>query len=314
MPPSPNFAKTQFYMNSPDSSGSAVAVEPASSLSSLPVLGRVRIVLCRTSHPGNIGSAARAMKTMGLHRLYLAQPLCAVDDTSRALASGADDVLDNAIVCATLDEALAGCTHVVAVSARRREIGPPPQWPAAAMGEVLQRIEAEEAEVALLFGNESNGLSNEEVQRGDRLAMIPSQPGFSSLNLAAAVQVFAYELRMAALAGSVALPVVTGASARATQDEVSGFFTHLERVMVATGFLDPHEPKRLVAKLRRLFGRVELEKDEVNILRGILTATEQPADHPARRRGADNLAWWENRRECSEGTASEADGSDRQKS
>lgn len=301
-------------MNSPDSSGSTAAVEPASPLSSLPALGRVRIVLCRTSHPGNIGSAARAMKTMGLNQLYLAQPLCAVDDTSRALASGADDVLDNARICATLDEALAGCTYVVAVSARRREIGPPPQWPAEAMGEVLRRVEAEGSEVALLFGNESNGLSNEEVQRGDRLAMIPSQPGFSSLNLAAAVQVFAYELRMAALAGQTVAPAQTGASARATQDEVTGFFAHMERVMVATGFLDPQEPKRLIAKLRRLFGRVELEKDEVNILRGILTATEQPPEHPARRRGAENLAWWNANRPAVHGTDPSAGESDPQKS
>lgn len=309
-------------MNSPDSSGSAAAVEPSAlplSLlpETLPALARVRVVLCRTSHPGNIGSAARAMKTMGLSRLYLAQPLCEIDDTSRALASGADDVLAGATHCATLDEALVGCTYVVAVSARRREIGPPPQWPAEAMREVLQRVEQGGAavEVALLFGNESNGLSNEEAQRGDRLAMIPAQPGFSSLNLAAAVQVFAYELRMVALAGETVPSVqATAVSDRATQDEVTGFFAHLERVMVATGFLDPQEPKRLIAKLRRLFGRVELERDEVNILRGILTATEQPHDHPARLRGATNLARWNAERQRGGGTGGPPPESDQQKS
>jgi tRNA/rRNA methyltransferase len=241
-------------------------------------LDRIRVVLCRTSHPGNIGSAARAMKTMGLTRLYLVSPLCEPNDEAVALASGADDVLAAATRCASLDEALAGTVFTVALSARRRNIGPEPLQARQAALEIAARAGGEGGgEVALVFGNETSGLSNEEAQRCDRLAAIPANPGYSSLNLAAAVQVFAYELRMAAFAD--APPEVTLAvpfsSPTATRDEIEGFFSHLERVMVTTGFHDPAQPKRLLPKLRRLFGRTELEKDEVNILRGILSAVEQ---------------------------------------
>lgn len=218
------------------------------------------------------------MKTMGLTRLYLVSPLCEPNDEAVALASGADDVLAAAIRCATLDEALAGTVFTVALSARRRNIGPEPLQARQAALEIAARAGGEDGgEVALVFGNETSGLSNEEAQRCDRLAAIPANPGYSSLNLAAAVQVFSYELRMAAFADTP--PEVTLAvpffSPTATRDEIEGFFTHLERVMVNTGFHDPAQPKRLLPKLRRLFGRTALEKDEVNILRGILSAVEQ---------------------------------------
>lgn len=217
---------------------------------------------------------------MGLTRLFLVDPQCAMNDDAVALSSGADDVLASATVTASLDEALAGTVFSVAMSARRRNIGPEPLQARQAALEIAARAAAladDEGDIALVFGNETSGLSNEEAQRCDRLAAIAANPGYSSLNLAAAVQVFAYELRMAAYAEAPPVPTlaVPFSSPTATRDEIEGFFNHLERVMVTTGFHDPAQPKRLLPKLRRLFGRTALEKDEINILRGILAAVEQ---------------------------------------
>ncbi|MDQ5879432.1 MAG: tRNA/rRNA methyltransferase [Pseudomonadota bacterium] len=252
------------------------------------LLGRVRIVLCRTSHPGNIGAAARAMKAMGLTRLYLVQPLCAVDEVAAARAAGADDVLAAAPVCASLDEALAGCVEAVALSARLRDLGPVAVGVREAVGPLLQR--SAEGDVALVFGNESSGLSNDELQRCQKAVTIPSNPDFSSLNLGAAVQVMAYELRMAAFGGlppALATPATPFSSAPAALDEVERFYVHLERVLATTGFHDPARPRRLMPKLRRLFGRAALEKDEINILRGILDSIEKPTGPRWRGTGAD---------------------------
>jgi tRNA/rRNA methyltransferase len=238
-------------------------------------LDKVRIVLSHTSHPGNIGAAARAMKTMGLSRLTLVNPKCFPDAEAVTRAVGADDVLERAIVCASLDDALAGTVFAVAVSARHRSIGPEPLQARAAAPEILALTDG--GEVALVFGNETAGLSNEEVQRCQRTVFIPANPDYTSLNLGSAVQLLCYELRLAAFDG--APPVVTKAvpfaSPRATNDDVERYYAHLERVMIRTGFLDPQQPKRLIPKLRRLFGRAELERDEVNILRGILDAVEK---------------------------------------
>jgi tRNA/rRNA methyltransferase len=246
------------------------------------LLSRVRVVLCRPSHPGNIGAAARAMKTMGLSRLLLVSPRQFPDPEADARATGAVDVLAAAQVCTSLDEALAGVHFAAALSARRRELGPPPSQPRAGVAALLAA--AEQGEVALVFGNESSGLSNDELQRCQMAITIPTNPEFSSLNLGSAVQLLCYELRMSVFGETAAQPTLTRpfASPAATHAEVEGFFAHLERVMVATGFLDPASPRRLLPKLRRLFGRVALEKDEVNILRGILAATEQPTQrrHP----------------------------------
>jgi tRNA/rRNA methyltransferase len=240
-----------------------------------PVLDRVRIVLSRTSHPGNIGAAARAMKTMGLSRLVLVAPRRFPDDEAVARAAGAEDILVNARVCDSLDEALAGTVFAVALSARPRNLGPAPMPARAAAPEVLAQAAA--GEVALLFGNETAGLSNEEVQRCQRSVLIPANPGYTSLNLGAAVQVLCYELRQAAFAEAPPLPgkAVPFSSPPATNDDVERFYAHLERVMIATGFHDPRQPKRLMPKLRRLFGRAALERDEINILRGILDAVER---------------------------------------
>lgn len=238
-------------------------------------LARISIVLSRTSHPGNIGSAARAMKTMGLSRLVLVSPKCFPDPEADTLASGASDILAAARVVDTLDEALAGTVFSLAVSARSRDLGPPPQLAREGAGSLLEHVLQGE-EVALVFGNETSGLSNEDVQRCNGAVMIVANPGYSSLNLAAAVQVLCYELRMSAFAGAPVVPAKTTpfSSPPATHLEQEGFYRHLEQVMIDSRFLDPASPKRLMPKLRRLFGRALLEKDEVNILRGILSAVE----------------------------------------
>ena len=242
------------------------------------MLGRVRIVLSHTSHPGNIGAAARAMKTMGLSRLALVNPKRFPDPEAVSRAVGADDVLDRAVVCSSLDEALSGCVFALAASARHRSLGPEPMQAREAAPVVLSR--AAEGDVALVFGNETAGLSNAEVQRCQATAFIPANPEYTSLNLGAAVQLLCYELRLAAFAGRP--PVITKtipfASPLATNDDVERFYAHLERVMIATEFLDPNQPKRLMPKLRRLFGRSELERDEINILRGVLDAVEKKID------------------------------------
>jgi len=238
-------------------------------------LGSIRIVLSHTSHPGNIGAAARAMKTMGLAHLTLINPKSFPDAEAVARAVGADDILLAARVCASLDEALAGTVFAAAVSARQRSLGPPPLQARAAAPELLAL--AGGGKVALVFGNETAGLSNAEVQRCQRTIFIPANPEYTSLNLGSAVQLLCYELRLAAFDGQPPLvsKAVPFASPRANNDDVERFYTHLERLMIATDFLDPRQPKRLLPKLRRLFARAELERDEINILRGILDAVEK---------------------------------------
>ena len=244
------------------------------------LLSRIRVVLCRPSHPGNIGAAARAMKTMGLTDLRLVDPKKFPDPEADARATGAVDVLESAKISDSLSDALAGALFVVALSARRRDLGPPSGQPRELVARLL--AQAEQGQVALVFGNETVGLTNDEIQQSHAAVTIPANPEFSSLNLGAAVQVMSYEIRMAALAG---LPAVAGATGRpassrlATHDEVEGMYAHFEAVMIETGFLNPVSPRRLLPKLRRLFSRTQLEKDEINILRGILAATRSPTGH-----------------------------------
>lgn len=235
-------------------------------------LRHLRIVLSHTTHPGNIGAAARAMKTMGLSRLYLVNPRYFPDPQAIAMASGATDVLEQAQVCASLDEALAGTRLAIAVTARRRDLS----HIAADVRSTapLAVSEAGQGEVALVFGTEMSGLSNEEVMKCQRIAHIPANPGYGSLNLAAAVQVFAYELRMAAL-GATTYDSDNERHEAAAFEDVERFYAHLERSLIGSGFLDPAHPKRLMERLRRLYGRIRLEKEEVNILRGMLTAWDQ---------------------------------------
>ena len=232
---------------------------------------RIRVVLSHPAHPGNIGAAARALKTMGLSRLYLVRPKRFVDPEARALSTNALDVLARAVVCDSLDEALQGTTLSIAVSARTRVIAHASLDARSAAAEAVARAQTDE--VAFVFGNETTGLSNDEGMKCNRLASIPSHADYTSLNLAAAVQVITYECRMAALGPRA--PAAPTAEL-ATHEELENFYEHLERNLYASGFLHPKYPRRLMKRLRRLFSRVVLEKEEVSILRGILAKRENP--------------------------------------
>ena len=227
----------------------------------------IRIVLVATSHPGNIGSTARAMKTMGLQRLYLVSPRSFPDRWANELAAGADEVLEQAIVTDSLTEALKGCQLVLATSARPRDLALPGLTPAGAAVRIGQERDA--TEVAIVFGREHAGLTNDELLQCNYHINIPSAPTFSSLNLAQAVQIVAYELRMHLL--SPTADVKMHQDSLAAAEEVEQFYSHLRDVMVAIDFLKPSNPKKLMQRLRRLFNRTQLESVEINILRGILT-------------------------------------------
>jgi tRNA/rRNA methyltransferase len=230
-------------------------------------LKNIRFVLCETAHPGNIGAAARALKTMGLGRLHLVAPARFPDPQAEWLASGATDMLRRARVHASLDDALAGSALTVACTARPREIAVPMVTAREAAGRIVEAARSQPA--ALVFGNETFGLTAAEVGKCHLLATIPANPEYSSLNVAAAVQVLAYELRLAALgAGARAAK----ARARATHEELERFYEHLEHALVEHGFLNPEHPKKLMPRLRRLFNRAQLEREEVNILRGVIKA------------------------------------------
>jgi len=233
-------------------------------------LSRLRVVLCRPTHPGNIGAAARAIKTMGLSQLVLVEPKLFPHPEATARASGAAGVLEVARVCATLDEALAGCVLAIGLSARHRELVGKVQSAREAALEAIDHTAG--GDVALVFGTETFGLTNDEVSRCQTLAFIPSNPDYGSLNLAAAVQVVAYELRMAAgLVGGYAAVSYPPAA----QDEVAGLHAHAARTLTDLGFFNPARPRRLLPRLRRLFARTRLEHEEVNILRGILSAIDE---------------------------------------
>jgi len=233
-------------------------------------LQALRIVLVAPRHPGNIGAAARAMLTMGLARLVLVRPRRFPDPEAIALASGATDVLDGAEVVATLDAAIAGCVSAVGFSARPREFAGRVLAVREAAAEAIAH--AAHGDVALVFGTEMSGLSNEELALCGIAATIPANPGYASLNLAAAVQVMAYEARLAAGDDSVWR---APRFAPATHDEVEALYAHAGETLEAMRFLNPAHPKRLMPRLRRLFGRAGLEREEVNILRGILARIDQ---------------------------------------
>jgi tRNA (cytidine32/uridine32-2'-O)-methyltransferase len=239
----------------------------------------VRIVLVGTTHPGNIGAAARAMHTMGLDRLSLVAPRAFPSDEATARAAGADGVLAQARVCADLAEALEGCRFVVGASARTRAL----PWSTVTPREAAPRLlaEARLGEAAVVFGRESSGLSNDELASCHALLHIPTDPGYSSLNLAMAVQVVAYELRLAMLADAAPGPAPERLDPLATVEDLERFYVHLERTLVEAGFLNPANPRHLMLRLRRLFSRALPEEKEVRILRGILSALEPRRDRPA---------------------------------
>ena len=242
-------------------------------MNDLSALGRVRVVLSRPSHPGNIGAAARAMKTMGLAHLWLVSPASFPDTVAEARACGAGDVLAGARVVDSLQEALSGTVLAAALTARRRDLSPVRRDPRAAAAELVQWSRNTCGEVALVFGCEASGLSNEELGLCALPVTIPANPAYASLNLGAAVQLMCYELRLAAMEESgVSFLPAEPLPEPATHDESENFFAHLESSIVASGFLDPAKPRRLMPKLRRLFGRARLEKEEIAILRGILAS------------------------------------------
>ena len=234
-------------------------------------LMNIRVVLCETAHPGNIGAAARALKTMGLSRLVLVAPRRYPDPQADWLAVDAADVLRDARICATLEEALDGSVFTVACSARVREIAAPMVPAREAAARIVQVAGTQEA--ALVFGNEAFGLTGAQVDKCQLLATIPANPLYSSLNVAAAVQVLAYELRVAAYGDEAKREPP---QPLASFEELERFYEHLERILLETGFLNPGYNKKLMPRLRRLFARAGLEHEEVNILRGILKALSRP--------------------------------------
>jgi tRNA/rRNA methyltransferase len=243
-------------MNPPDSSSS--------------IFKRLRFVLVETSHPGNIGAAARAMKTMGFSELVLVNPRFAdvlTQEEAIAFASGAQDVLAGARVVGTVDEALAGCNFAAALSARLREFSPPVVAPRA----LAAQLAADDGlTAALVFGSERYGLPNAVVEKCNVLINIPANPDYSSLNLAQAVQLLAYECRLAGGADIAAVESPVGFQGdSASIEQIDGMYAHLEQALVAVEFLDPAQPKKLMPRIKRLFARTQLEKEEVNILRGI---------------------------------------------
>lgn len=245
----------------------------------------MRVVLVNTSHPGNIGGAARAMKNMGLQRLILVDPKDFPSSEAHARASGADDILQQVRVVASLEQALAGCSLVLGTSARDRRLPWPLVNPRDAASVMMQHLQTDdEADIALVFGREHAGLTNDELHQCQYHVHIPADDAFSSLNLATAVQVLTYELRMAWLAASeqpLCMESIerTGplGSGPATHDAMELFYEHLQRTLIDIEFLDPEKPRHLMTRLRRLFGRNQMSRSEVNILRGILTETQKAA-------------------------------------
>lgn len=239
------------------------------------MLANIRIVLIGTSHPGNIGAVARAMKNMCLFSLTLVQPKIFPSAEATARASGADDVLAKARICDTLEEALEDCCWVIGTSARARTLSWPVLDARSCAAQMVQ--EAQQHPVAIVFGREHSGMTNEELERCHAQVKIPGNPEYMSLNIAAAVQIISYEILMAeeALQTENAEMVAPEVAELASADDMSLYFTHLEEVMVQTGFLNPAQPKFLMRRLRRLYQRARPDKNELNILRGILTAVQK---------------------------------------
>lgn len=231
-----------------------------------------RVILVETTHPGNIGAAARAMKNMGLTELVLVNPYKFPDEEAMYRSASAEDVVSSARVVATVDEAIADCQLVIGTSARERRI-PWPMLTARECGEKVSAASEAQQTVGLLFGRESRGLKNEELQKCHFHVNIPTGEAYSSLNLAMAVQVICYEILQARLGGHHLPSDESGwDQAFADADAVEHFFGHLEETLVQVGFHDPENPRQLLTRLRRLFNRVRLDQMEVNMLRGFLSA------------------------------------------
>lgn len=240
----------------------------------------IRIVLVETSHPGNIGAVARAMKNMQLSSLYLVNPRQFPDDHAIARSSGATDVLDNAKICKSLAEALTGCHYVIAASARKRTVSWPSLLPEDAASSLVERCQG--TPVALVFGREDSGLNNDEMDHCHAMVKLPTNPDFSSLNLAAAVQVFSYEIRKAVLAGSFQpgmnhrqLQIEDKNDLPASSESLFNLFDHLEKTLLQVHFMPEHRAPTLMRKLKRFYYKSAITEEEINIFRGILTELDR---------------------------------------
>ena len=239
----------------------------------------IRVVMVETTHPGNIGAAARAMKTMGYQNLYLVKPKIYPNAEATARAAGADDILTKAVVCDSLEQALQECVTVVASTARPRTISHPiftPREYASKLSEMVKN-----GPVALVFGRESSGLSNEELELCNVILQIPTNPDFSSLNVASAVQILCYEFIQVLQSGRAEkTDAETDRKAKvklATTDEMTYLYDHLEESMADVGFLNPEQPRKLMRRLKSLFNRANLDENEISILRGFLAAVQEAA-------------------------------------
>jgi tRNA (cytidine32/uridine32-2'-O)-methyltransferase len=236
-------------------------------------LQNIRIVMVGTTHPGNIGAAARAMGNMCFTELTLVDPQCPVGEIAYARASGANAILDNRETCEDLAQAIADCNLVIAASARRRSLS----WQELKPPQLADRVVEmdDNMRTALVFGREHSGLSNEEIQLCNYMVCIPTNPDFSSLNVASAIQVLCYEIfQRQARAPSIVKPPAAQ-DLPAASAEVEGYFEHLQNVLQMSGFLDPQQPGLIMQRLRRLYLRSEITRNEINILRGMLTAIEK---------------------------------------
>ena len=237
----------------------------------------IRVVMVETTHPGNIGAAARAMKTMGYNNLYLVKPKIYPNAEATARAAGADDILGKAVVCDSLEEALQGCVTVVASTARPRTISHSVFTPREYAPKLYEMVKL--GPVALVFGRESSGLSNEELEYCNVILQIPTNPEFSSLNVASAIQILCYEfIQLLQLEDTGKTDAESNDKEKtrlATADEMNYFYNHLEQSMIGVGFLNPEQPRKLMRRLKSLFNRAHLDENEVSILRGFLAAVQE---------------------------------------
>ncbi|MEE9444717.1 MAG: tRNA (cytosine(32)/uridine(32)-2'-O)-methyltransferase TrmJ [Cocleimonas sp.] len=241
-------------------------------------LENIRIVLIQTSHPGNIGSAARAMKTMGLSELYLVKPKSFPDEQATTMSSNASDILEGAVAVETLQDALVDCHWVVGSSARNERSLAWDVLEARECGEAVIK-KSQSGKVALVFGRESSGITNDELALCHHLVHIPTNPHYSSLNLASAVQLLSYECRVASINNENDTIVSTSENKdegeAVTADAMESYYQYLESAMIDAKFLDPENPKHLMARLRRLYNRAQVSSSELNILRGMLVAFQK---------------------------------------
>lgn len=236
-------------------------------------LDKIRVVLIQTTHPGNIGSTARAMKVMGLSQLYLVSPKSFPDEQAIAMSSNATDILDQAVVVDTLQEAIADCQLVIGSSARYERSLSQDILNSRRCGELIAQ-QTQYNQVAIIFGKESSGLTNKELALCQHLVHIPTNPDYSSLNLASAVQILSYECRIAILQQPESKQQNVKEE-QVTAAELEGYFKHLEKVLIDTDFIDPDNPRYLMPRLRRLYARTGINHSELKILRGILSAFQK---------------------------------------